>query len=140
MRRLLVLLFLFKKCTSFSLSPPFLRDVRFTSVYLEQKWLTHTLYDALWFHTLWGIVLIYACFECIRRRVWRRPIIALLHASIILIAIGYAFTCYHATTGTLHLLTGVTASHYYPSHHRHYDWCDLGRSILGTVQLLPTIL
>ena len=76
------------------------------------------IYDALWFHTLWGIVLIYACFECIRRRVWRRPIIALLHASFILIAIGYAFTCYHATTGTLHLRTGVTASHYFADDNR----------------------
>ena len=30
------------------------------------------IYDALWFHTLWGIVvLIYACQECIRRKIWK---------------------------------------------------------------------
>ena len=34
------------------------------------------IYDALWFNTLWGIVLIYSCVECIRRRAWRHPIIA----------------------------------------------------------------
>ena len=71
------------------------------------------IYDALWFHTLWGIVLVYACMEGIRRKIWKRPLIALLHAAFVLIAIGYAFTCYHATSGKLHLRSGVTATHYF---------------------------
>ena len=71
------------------------------------------IYDALWFHTLWGIVFIYSCMECIKLKIWKRPFVVLLHVAFVLIAVGYAFTCYHAIRGKLHLRSGITAIHYF---------------------------
>lgn len=54
-----------------------------------------------------GIVLVYACLECIRRKIWKRPLIALLHAAFVLIAVGYP----QGGVGTHHALI----IHYSPS-------------------------
>lgn len=71
------------------------------------------IYDALWFNTLWGIVFVYACMECIKRKIWKRPFVVLLYVVFVLIAVGYAFTCYHAIRGKLHLRSGITATLYF---------------------------
>ena len=64
-----------------------------------------------------GIVLIYACLECIRRKKRKRPHITLLNVAFVLISVVYAFTFYHhATNSKLHLHFGVTATHYFTGH------------------------
>lgn len=73
------------------------------------------IYDALWFQLLWGIVLVYVAYRCVRAKMWRRPLLALHHVAFLLMVIGYGFTTFSATTGRLHLRQGIAVTRFFTS-------------------------
>ena len=76
------------------------------------------IYDALWFHLLWGVVIVYASYRCVRSGIWRRPLTALLHLSLVTIALGISLTTFTSRRGRLHFRQGVPTSIFFTETHR----------------------
>lgn len=70
--------------------------------------LAHRLfYGANWFRALWGVLTICAIWHMTRRRLWKRPLLLLLHGSFVVILAGALVTSLWGQTGTLHLRQGI---------------------------------
>lgn len=70
------------------------------------------VYGAVWFALLWALLAMLAVAYIIRRRLLRRPILFLLHASLILILTGAGVTWMFGRQGTLHLRVGESRTSY----------------------------
>lgn len=72
---------------------------------------THRMfYGAWWFRILWGALALSGAWLCWRRRLWKRPVVALLHLSFLLILCGALTTSLTATEGSLMLYEGEQSS------------------------------
>lgn len=64
------------------------------------------VYGTWWFRVLWGVLALAGTAWCVRQKLWRRPAVALLHASFIIILAGALTTALTATRGSLELWEG----------------------------------
>jgi len=60
-------------------------------------------YTSPWMVTLWTLTAVAAIFTCLRRRLWRRPVIAALHFSLLLILAGALLTHVSGESRDIHL-------------------------------------
>lgn len=68
----------------------------------------HTyIYSAAWFVALWGIIALLSCFYIVKRKLYRRLPVFLIHVSFIIILLG-AFTSWLGSeSGDIHLRKGM---------------------------------
>lgn len=64
------------------------------------------VYGTWWFRLLWGFLAAASTVWCVRQRLWRRPVVALLHLSFIIILAGALTTALTSTRGSLQLWEG----------------------------------
>lgn len=64
------------------------------------------VYGTWWFRLLWGVLAAVSVVWCVRQRLWRRPVVMLLHASFIVILIGALTTALCSTRGQLQIWEG----------------------------------
>ncbi len=64
---------------------------------------SRNIYGTPWFCTLWGAIAFLGCAVMVRRRLWRRMSLLLLHASFLVILAGALVTRMTSVTGMLHL-------------------------------------
>lgn len=65
-----------------------------------------TVYSSWWWTALWAVVAAGICLGRVRKQLWRRPWVMVLHFSFLLMLAGGAATAYTSTRGTLHLSPG----------------------------------
>ncbi len=65
------------------------------------------IYGSLWFKLLWAVVAASGCVVMWKRQLWRRPVIFLLHVSLLVILAGALTTSLTGKRGMLHLRTGI---------------------------------
>ncbi|MBO5750571.1 MAG: cytochrome c biogenesis protein ResB, partial [Bacteroidaceae bacterium] len=68
------------------------------------------IYGALWMKILWGIMAIASIWQIIKRKLWSRFGIFLLHASFLIILTGALLTSLFAERGNMHLREGFAES------------------------------
>ena len=70
------------------------------------------IYDAWWFTTLWALLTVSACSYMMKRKLYKRIAVTLLHLSFVVILIGAMITHLFACRGTVNLRTGIPVSTY----------------------------
>jgi len=77
---------------------------------VEKSWGTpfvmRHVYGAAWFVGLWGVLAAASIAYVVRRRLWRRPAVFLLHAALAVILAGAGVTWMFGRQGTIRLRTG----------------------------------
>ncbi len=71
------------------------------------------IYGSLWFKLLWGAVALSILLLMYKRKIWRRPILCTLHASLLVILLGGLVTSLTSKRGILHLRCGIPSDTYF---------------------------
>lgn len=69
-----------------------------------------SLYTSMWMVTLWALTAVAAVGVMLRRRLWRRPVLAAMHGALLLILAGALLTHLTATESDVHLRVGESAA------------------------------
>ena len=83
--------------------------VTFVEKYKGSDFVHTEVFGSLWFSLLWAVAALSGMACLIGRRIWRRPVTALLHAALLLILAGALLTHVTGRSGYIHLRTGETA-------------------------------
>ena len=67
-------------------------------------------YHAPWMILLWGAIAVTAVIVAVRNKAWKRPVVFLLHSSLLIILIGAMTTHVFSQSGVLEMKPGVTYS------------------------------
>lgn len=81
----------------------------FTEKYRGTEYVHGEIYGSLWFTALWAVAALCALICLIRRRIWKRPVTAFIHLSLLLILSGALLTHITSRVGYIHLRCGETA-------------------------------
>ncbi len=68
------------------------------------------IYGSWWFASLWTLLCVTGLLHCMRRKLFKRPFVMLLHVSLVVILIGALVTHVFSKQGTLHLRVGQPTS------------------------------
>ena len=74
--------------------------------YCGTPYVVRHVYGAGWFAVLWGLLASASAAYMMRRRIWKRPAVLLLHAALLVILLGAGVTWAFGRQGTIHLRTG----------------------------------
>lgn len=87
------------------------------STFLERLYGTEfaatNIYHTQWFLTLWMGLAVVSVFMLLRRQVWKRVAVGLLHVSFLVILLGAAVSFVSSSEGTLHLRQGSSADYFF---------------------------
>ena len=70
------------------------------------------VYGSWWFVTLWALVAIGMVVMLVQRKAWKRPMVCLLHSSVLLILLGALLTMLTGQHGKMTLKTGVPTNQF----------------------------
>ncbi len=87
------------------------------STFLERLYGTEfaatNIYHTQWFLTLWMALAVVSVMMLLRRQVWKRVAVGLLHVSFLVILLGAAVSFVSSSEGTLHLRQGSSADYFF---------------------------
>ena len=87
------------------------------STFLERLYGTEfaatNIYHTQWFLTLWMALAVVSVLMLLRRQVWKRVAVGLLHVSFLVILLGAAVSFVSSSEGTLHLRQGSSADYFF---------------------------
>ncbi len=70
------------------------------------------IYSSVWFRLTWGAIAFSGSWIVIKKKLWRRPAVFLLHVSLLVILLGALITSLTGHRGMLHLRQGIPSSTY----------------------------
>jgi len=76
------------------------------------------IYGSLWFKLLWGAVVISGLYVIFKRKMWRRPMLLMLHLSFVIILTGALITSLTSMRGTMHLREGIPCADFISEEHK----------------------
>ena len=65
------------------------------------------IYGSWWFAALWALLCVCGLLYCMRRKLYKRPVVMLLHVSLAVILVGALVTHVFGKQGTVHLRAGL---------------------------------
>ncbi len=68
------------------------------------------IYGSWWFASLWALLCVCGLMHCFRCKLFKRPVVFLLHISLVVILVGALVTHVFSKQGTIHLRVGQPAS------------------------------
>lgn len=74
------------------------------ATFLHNSWL---VYGSLWFKLLWAVLVVSAGIVMWERRLWRKPLLFVMHLSFVVILLGALLTSLSAKRGVMHLRQGI---------------------------------
>ncbi len=82
------------------------------------------IYGTWWFRILWGMVTLAGLWLIWKRKLWKRPLVCLLHLSFVIILAGGLTTALTSTNGSLYLREGEQSNMFLTSENRvaHMDF------------------
>lgn len=82
------------------------------------------IYGTWWFRILWGLMTFAGMTLIWKRKLWKRPLVCLLHVSFVIILAGALTTALTSTTGSLYLREGEQSNMFLTSENRvaHMDF------------------
>ena len=93
-----------------------------TATFVEQAhgtaFAAQHIYHALWFVALWALLAAVAVVIIVRRRLWQRKAVALLHLSLLTLLAGAAVTFFTSQSGMMHIREGQTENMFI-NHEKH---------------------
>ena len=67
------------------------------------------IYGSWWFASLWTLLCVCGLLHCFRRKLYKRPVVLLLHLSFVVILVGALVTHVFGQQGVMHLRVGLPA-------------------------------
>ena len=64
------------------------------------------IYGSWWFASLWTLLCVCGLLHCFRRKLYKRPVVLLLHLSFVVILVGALVTHVFGQQGVMHLRVG----------------------------------
>ena len=71
-------------------------------------WASQHVYHAPWFVGLWALLAAVSVIVIVRKRLWKRRAVAMLHGSLLVILAGAAVTFFTSQSGMMHIREGQT--------------------------------
>ena len=87
-----------------------------TATFVEQAqgtaFASQHIYHSIWFVSLWALLAVVSVIIIVRRRLWKRSAVTLLHLSLLVILAGAAVTFFTSQSGMLHIRKGDAESRF----------------------------